>query len=239
MTVEQLAKMQIRRGYDAGASLAAFDGDRIVGFVLTGIDGDRAYNSGTGVAVSHRRHGLGRALMHRVIELLRARGTTSYVLEVIETNERAAALYRSVGFEERRRFQCWTFEAKRNVKAKELANVNLEDIIANADVEPSWQNSLASIGRAAESHVVLGDQRGAIVFFPRSGDLPLLAIRRDARRNGIGSHLLNAAATRAAKKLRILNVDDRDEGIAVFMSAAGATPLVRQIEMIHILRPAG
>ena len=125
------------------------------------------------------------------------------------------------------------------MKAKEIANVNLEDIIANADVEPSWQNSLASIGRAAESHVVLGDERGAIVFFPRSGDLPLLAIRRDARRTGLGSRLLNAAATRAAKKLRILNVDDRDEGIAVFMSAAGATPLVRQIEMIHILRPAG
>ena len=232
MTGEQLANMQTRRGYVADASLGAFDGERIVGFVLTGIEGDRAYNSGTGVSPTHRRQHLGRELMLRTFDLLRARGATSYVLEVLEANEKAGALYRSVGFEESRRFQCWTFEATERVKTKELANADLDAIAARADVELAWQNSVASIRRAPESHVVLGDERGAAVIFPRSGDLALLAVDRGARRKGLGTLLLNAAATRAAKPIRILNVDDRDEGIAAFLRAAGAKPLVRQIEMM-------
>ena len=232
MTPQQLAEMQTRRGYLAAASLGAFEGERIVGFVLTGIDGDRAYNSGTGVAISHRRRGIGRELMRGVIDLLAARGSKSYQLEVIEDNVRAAELYRAAGFKERRRLQCWTFESDMKTTAKELANADLEAIAASADAELSWQNSLASIERASEPYVVLGDERGAAVVFPRSGDLPLLAVRREDRRQGIGSQLLRAAAKRAAKSLRILNIDDRERGIAAFMQAAGARPLVRQIEMI-------
>jgi len=243
MSAEQLANMQTRRGYDAGASLGAFEGDRIVGFVLTGIDGDRAYNSGTGVAVSHRRRGIARELMLRVIELLEARGATSYLLEVLEANERAAALYRSVGFEERRRFQCWTYEAGSSPqvagsRAKELANADLEAIANLADVELAWQNSMASIRRAPEPYVVLGDERGAAIFFPRSADLAFLAVHRDHRHQGIGAQLLDAAAVRAAKALRILNIDDREAGIAAFLTACGARPLVRQIEMIRLAREA-
>src|SRR5207253_4619796 len=117
---------------------------------------DRAYNSGTGIAPSHRRSGIGRDLMQQTIELLRARGLSSYVLEVIEANERAAALYRAVGFDVRRTLQCWTYEAREKTKAKELANAALDAIAANADVEPAWQNSLASIRRAPEPYVVLG-----------------------------------------------------------------------------------
>ena len=180
-----------------------------------------------------------------VIDLLSARGAKSYVLEVIETNARAAALYRDVGFEERRRFQCWTFEASalreggpaaRHPPPRELANANLDTLAAWSDIEPSWQNTLASIRRAPEPYVVLGDDRGAAIVFPRSGDLALLAVRGDARRQGIGSQLLTGCAARAAKALKILNIDDRDAGIAAFMAAAGAKPLVRQIEMIRPLR---
>ena len=238
MTAEALEMMQRRRGYVPEASLGAFDGERIVGFVLTCIDGHRAYNSGTGVSVSHRRHGIARELMNRAAESLAARGATSYVLEVIESNERAAALYRSVGFEERRRLQCWTVGERRPTKRPtkrivELANADLDAIASHADVEPAWQNSVAAIRRAIEPHVLFGDDDGAVVFFPKSGDLPLLTVRRDARRNGLGKELVAAAVARAAKPLRVLNVDDRDAGIAAFMTAIQAKPLVRQIEMIR------
>jgi ribosomal protein S18 acetylase RimI-like enzyme len=236
MTAEALEMMQRRRGYVPEASLGAFEGDRIVGFVLTCLDGDRAYNSGTGVAVSHRRHGIARELMQRVSDLIAQHGAKSYLLEVIESNDRAAALYRAVGFDERRRFQCWTVEQRRpSRRVVEIANPDLDSIASYGDVEPAWQNSVAAIERAIEPYVVLGDEDGAVVFFPKSGDLPLLTVRKDARRKGIGTQLLAAATTRAAKPLRVLNVDDRDRGIAAFMSAAGAKPLVRQIEMIRTL----
>jgi len=74
---------------------ARFDAGRIVGFALTCTDGDRAYNSSTGVAPAHRRGGLARRLVDAVIASVPAR---RYVLEVIETNAPAVALYRAAGF---------------------------------------------------------------------------------------------------------------------------------------------
>ena len=205
----------------------------MIGFTLNAIDGKRAYDSGTGVVPSHRRAGVGRRLMEASFELLQA---DTYILEVLEANEKAIALYKTVGFEETRRFQCWTFEAKERAHARELANVDLDQIRNHADVEPSWQNDIPSIRRAREPHVALGDEHGAIIVFPKTGDLPLLAVQQGGRRAGRGTKLLNAAATRAAKPLRILNVDDSDPGIAAFLENVGAKRTVRQIEMIRPLR---
>src|SRR5438132_12191714 len=107
-TVEYLRGLVLRRGYRPDLAVGAFDGGRLVGFVFNCLDGDEAYNSGTGVVISHRRRGIARQLMERSIETLPAK---RYILEVIETNERAAALYRDVGFVETRRLQCWTYES--------------------------------------------------------------------------------------------------------------------------------
>lgn len=232
-----LAAMQRRRGYAADASFGAFDGEHLVGFVFTCLDGDRAYNSGTGVAPAHRGAGLGRRLVDAVIESVSPRAR-SYTLEVIETNEPAAALYRSAGFAVTRRLQVWTFAAPARApgapEVPVIAAPDLDAIAADADVEPPWQNSLASLRRATEPYVALGDDRGAAIVFPASADLPLLCVRRDVRRRGHGARLLAAAAARAARPVRLM-VDDRDAGIAAFLDAAGATRLVRQLEMVREL----
>jgi ribosomal protein S18 acetylase RimI-like enzyme len=229
MTGESLANMQRRRGYVAEVSFGAYDGARLVGFVLTCLDGDRAYNSGTGVVPSHRRGGLARALVDTVIATVSAR---SYVLEVLEDNARAIALYTRAGFVETRRFRCWTFDQP----GDDLPAIDAPDLAAiagRADVELSWQNSLGSLRRAHEPCTVLGDDAGAVVVFATSGDLPLLTVARDARRRGRGTRLLRAAAARASRPLRILNIDSRANDIAAFLDAAGARPLARQIEMVR------
>ena len=242
LSPEALADMQIRRGYVAEASFGAYVGDQLVGFVLTCRDGDRIYNSGTGVVPAHRRGGLARALLDAVTTSTPA---ASYVLEVLEPNTRAIALYEAAGFVIARRLQCWTFDARgadRHALPAGLAApvpperpVDLAAIAASADVEPAWQNSLASLRRAREPHIVIGDEHGAAVVFPGSADLPLLAVARDARRNGRGRRLLAAAAARASRPLRILNVDERATGIAAFLTAVGAAPMVRQLEMVRVL----
>jgi hypothetical protein len=48
--------------------------------------------------------------------------------------------------------------------------------------------------------------------------------------------MLEQAAGIAGKPLRIMNVDERDEGIAAFLEQAGATRFVRQLEMMITLR---
>ena len=231
-TVQYVEQLVTRRGYRADLALGAFDGERLVGFVFNCLDGDRAYNSGTGVVPSHRRQGIARELMQRSIANAPAR---EYVLEVIETNTRAIALYRSLDFEERRRFQCWTYEAPKREKITELANVDYEALLAWADFEPSWQNAPASLRRTNEPHCVLGNEDCAAVLVTSSGDVPLLAVRPEARRRGLGARLLNACATRANRPLRIINIDDRAEGVTAFLEAAGAKRFARQIEMKRLL----
>ncbi|HET7434934.1 MAG TPA: GNAT family N-acetyltransferase, partial [Thermoanaerobaculia bacterium] len=106
---EQLGEMLTRRGYVPEASVAAFDGDRIVAFTLNGVDGERAYDSGTGVVPSHRRQRFGERIMQASFDVLRGRGCREYLLEVIESNAAAHALYVKLGFRETRRFDCWRY----------------------------------------------------------------------------------------------------------------------------------
>lgn len=83
--------------------------------------------------------------------------------------------------------------------------------------------------------MLLGDDDGYVIVFPSNGDVPQLAVRREARRRGIGTRLLRSAAAIAQKPLRVINVDARDEGIAAFLAALGGHRFVRQIEMQRAL----
>jgi ribosomal protein S18 acetylase RimI-like enzyme len=236
---EYLRQLVTRRGFRPDLAVGAFDGERLVGFVFNCLDhslaGEDAYNSGTGVVISHRRQGIARQLMQRSIETLPAK---RYTLEVIETNHRAHALYLDLGFEESRRLQSWKYETTENRKPttlREFANVRLRDYEPFFDMRPSWQNSIRSIERAAEPHVAIGDEHAIAVLFPSNGDVPLLAVHPDARRQGLGRTLLDLAARRAAKPLRIMNIADDAHGITAFLERIGATRFVRQIEMVRTL----
>ena len=233
--VEYLRQLVTRRGFRPDLAVGAFDGERLAGFVFNCLDGEDAFNSGTGVVISHRRLGIARQLMQRSIETLPAK---RYWLDVIETNHRAHALYVDLGFEETRRLQSWKYESTDNRKPatlRELANVHLREYEPFFDMRASWQNTIRSIERAAEPYVAIGDERAIVVLFPSNGDVPLLAVAPDARRQGLGRALLHLAARRAAKPLRIMNIDDEAHGINAFLEQAGATRFVRQIEMVRQL----
>ena len=210
---EQLVEMLTRRGYLPGASVGLFDDKRLAAFTLNGVEGERGYDSGTGVVLSHRRRGLGRTVMEASFDALRGQGCTSYVLEVLDNNHKAVKLYRALGFEEVRGLQCWTYQPAEN-DAGRTARAPL----------PSWQNSDASVARATDHHVTVGD---GSVLFPSNGDLVL--------RGTLTADVLREAATIAGKPLRIMNVDERDREVAAFLEAAGATRTVRQLELVRKL----
>jgi ribosomal protein S18 acetylase RimI-like enzyme len=228
---ETLREMFRRRGVLPSLSVGAFDGSQLVGFTVNGIDGNRGYDSGTGVIPTHRRTHLARDLMRASFDVLRTAGVRTYILEVLVQNTAAIALYESLGFTPTRLLQCWTYNATSRTVITELANADLDLIRSWCDFAPSWQNDVPSLRRAHLPYVVLGNEDGAATVFPDTGDLPLLAVRPDARRHGLGGRLLAAAATRANKPLQIVNVDGREEGIAAFLERSGATRLVAQLEM--------
>lgn len=232
-TREQLLEMFTRRGWISELSVAAFEGETMVAFTVNGAHGIRAYDSGTGVIPTHRRRSLARALMERSFEVLR--GRREYVLEVLDNNERAIAMYRDLGFQETRGLQCWSLESSSRQVDEPRRLEDSETRRLWWDVQPSWQNSSAAVHRARAPRLVLGDDDAYAVLFPGNGDLAQLAVRPEARRRGLGTALLHEAAGIAGKPLRIMNVDERDPGIAVFLERVGAKRTVRQLEMVRAL----
>lgn len=84
--------------------VAAYAGDEVVGFAMWAVDPDEPDATWIGGVVIDHRHqsrGLGRALMMALITWLRERpGCDSVALSCEPSNERARALYLSMGFVE-------------------------------------------------------------------------------------------------------------------------------------------
>ena len=92
----------LRRHPDAAVYVAEDDG-AIVGRLSVARDPHSASRHvadlGLMVAASHRRLGIGRALLERTVEWARASGITKLELHVFPHNEPAIALYERFGFE--------------------------------------------------------------------------------------------------------------------------------------------
>jgi N-acetylglutamate synthase len=80
-----------------GLSLVAYDADDLVAAALCGHDGRRGYIYHLAVAKSHRRRGLGRAIVARCLEALAAAGLRRGQVSVFATNELAHAFWARLG----------------------------------------------------------------------------------------------------------------------------------------------
>jgi ribosomal protein S18 acetylase RimI-like enzyme len=241
LSADALAEMLLRRGYAPQASVGVFDGDRLVAFTLNGLGGWRGrltgYDTGTGVVPSNRGRGLSSRMIDAATDLLRAAGARQYLLEVLQSNERAIRVYQRAGFEVTRALQCWSVDSSEaSPPLPPAAAIDWTEVARWFDVDPSWQNSIEAVGRARAPRTIYAATGGrllgcAVVF--DNGDLPFLAVAPDARRNGFGRQLLRSAS--AGRALRVLNVDASSAAADSFLRACGATPTVAQWEMVRPL----
>ncbi|MBD3689954.1 ribosomal protein S18-alanine N-acetyltransferase [Nanchangia anserum] len=81
-----------------GWGLIAREGEACIGAIIMTRGGDQADVATLGVSASHRRRGLGAALLDAAIDEAETRGIREIFLEVRASNEAAQALYRSRGF---------------------------------------------------------------------------------------------------------------------------------------------
>jgi mycothiol synthase len=92
--------------YDPTLWQIAWDGEQVVGQVLSVIEGLRAEIIEVSVRPSWRRRGLGRALLSRTLQCLLARDVEDIRLRTVaEFRTRASDLYRSFGFRVLKEFQ--------------------------------------------------------------------------------------------------------------------------------------
>jgi ribosomal protein S18 acetylase RimI-like enzyme len=87
--------------HNPGLSFVARDNDEIVGVVLCGHDGRRGYIDHLAVPKSHRRQGIGRALVSRCIYNLMRIGIRKWHLFVLEGNQEAIAFWKKLGWAQR------------------------------------------------------------------------------------------------------------------------------------------
>ena len=84
-----------------GLSFVATQDDMVVGAVLCGTDGRRGYLQHVAVAETHRRRGIGKALVDQSIRALAERGIDKCHLMVLADNTQAQAFWSRVGWKDR------------------------------------------------------------------------------------------------------------------------------------------
>lgn len=251
---EEIHSMLVRRGYDPRLSFAAFDKDEIVAFTFNGIglfDGiSTAYDTGTGTAKAYRGQGLAGKIFTHSVPFLKRAGIRQYLLEVLQNNHKAIAVYRRMQFETTRKFDCFrqTIANISNLNATGKNHYRIEPIDIDSirqaqsfcDFCPSWQNSLESIERGKSGLTFLGachSERlvGFCVFDPNTGDLTQIAVKNEYRHNGIATQLLREAVTQMKTDfIKVLNIPS-DDTMSSFLVSKSIILVNKQFEMIRPL----
>jgi len=245
-----------RRGIRYDLSIGAFNGEKLIGFILNGIgkwNGEQtAYDCGTGVIQEFQGQKVASALLQQVTSLLLAHKINRYLLEVIKTNKGAFQLYSTKGFQIIRSFECMVVEKEKihldlpepgvipySYSIRKIMNPDWAVLQSFWDFPPSWQNSIDSITRTRASFTILviyhkKQPIGYGVVEPRSGGITQLAIHPDYRRQKLGSFLLLQLCEKcpAPPKMLIINIDTKITNLLKWCESVGFQSFTTQYEMM-------
>lgn len=251
LSVQELQYMIERRGFQDKLSFGAFDGERLIGFILNGIGNwnnrTTVYDTGTGVIGEYRQQGIAARMLDHALPVLRSSGIKCYLLEVIKTNTKAFDLYRKAGFSVTREFD-YFFAKKDQIVvehrdlAADIAIYPLEQFDWKRfqtfwDFSPSWQNSIAAIERKRDFFKVLGlfkqgELAGYGIIERHTGDIPQVAIRPNLRRQGMATRLIDHLLRHCeAPAVKLINVGIESLATREFARRLRFTPGYGQYEM--------
>lgn len=242
----------IKNNVDFDVSVGAFDDQRMVGFTLIGVDrwqGElAAFDAGTGIVPDFRGRGLAKGMFDYSLPLLESRGVSRFLLEVLQVNKPAIRAYTKAGFEVTRELACFkrdlgeritAAEQPAGIEVRESDRRQVAELSAEADWQPSWENSFAAVERSPDRLLVLGAFDGdrcvgAIVYSPLLNWVMTLLVRRTHRRRGVGTALVRRLVENLPEGLsevKLLNVDRSDEGMPIFLERVGFEHWIDQFEM--------
>ena len=250
-TEEYLQNRWNGAGVDFNLSFGLFINDRLVGFIIHGIDEwngvKTAFNVGTGVIPEHRGRRIVKKLYDFALPILKKHGIRQCRLEVIQENKKAIRAYRSIGFKEERELIGFTYNLDQphdettldkqiQFKIKnDIMKVNWGILKTFWDFEPSWENSISSLMRNAENYQFVGVFKeetliGYTIFNPKTGYIPQFAFSKNERGRGYGRYLFQKL-TDLTKQLAVINVDKRSLKTLSFLNTFGFKEFVSQYEM--------
>jgi GNAT superfamily N-acetyltransferase len=254
MTREVLWRRATKKGVDLAMSQGAFQNGRLVGLTLVGLGtwaGEpAAFDACTGIVKAHRGHGLAGRLFDAALPALKRRGTTRFLLEVLQENAPAIRAYERTGFRISRALACYeqvdtAFPGfSESCSIRPVGRDLLESFAAELDWQPSWENSFEAIRAIPDEVLVFGAFDGAAcvgvsVYYPTLRWVMSLVVRRGHRGRGIGKALLARAlgcAGSGGRAVRVNNVDPSDLAMAAVFRRCGLREFTAQYEMVYAIR---
>ena len=140
-------------------SVGVFFNDKLVGFILMGIENGVAYNGGTGVLPEFRGNSLTQKMYDFILPKLKDQNIYSHQLEVISENFPAIRTYKKIGFQKTRTLSCFKGKIKiakinPDIEIKSLNEINVKLFPKFWNSQPSWQNSLSAIQRTKKLYKI-------------------------------------------------------------------------------------
>ena len=239
--INKFVAESIKKEYSAGA----FEGDKLVGFILHGIgvfDRNKiAYNAGTGVIPSKRGNKITSQLYEFILPVLKSNKVNQIRLEVLSDNSPAMNTYSSIGFHKKRTLNCYKgslaeLKSAADSSVQYLYQPDWKLLQSFWDWSPSWQNSISAVNNSWSQLDTIGlfahDKLvGYIVFNPKINRILQFSIDKSQRKNGFGKQLLNYFALNKSKTVSILNVDDNSIETNSFFLTSGLNLFAKQDEM--------
>lgn len=253
MPMEKFQGMIRTRDLDLPQSIGCFKGYFLVGFILVGsrhrFDRTFWYDGGTGIIQESRRQGIGTLMLQNLLGRMKPQGISGFMLEVLEHNAPAIALYTKHGFTIQRRLRCFRIH-KQNLAQNPFQLSDCVPLNGSDDIgfyqslpidrylayPPSWQNARESIENSLPGYAF------AAVFDAQEvvgyglvdkvyGDVPQLGVLPAWRHTGVESLLLVQLARQCqSDRLTLLNVDERDP-LCLVLSGLGFENFINQYEM--------
>ena len=174
LSLERFRLITYAKDYDKALSIGCFDGDELLGFVITGRRGDICYDIATGVTAGNQNRGIGGLLLNSLIDSCGSAGISEFYLEVLQNNKPAQSLYTKNGFEIGRSLCCYELERDsgfipdadsaaegvRIFEAEALPEAAAQNISAWQGFEPTWQNSSLTWKNSEAANMVLHAELG-------------------------------------------------------------------------------
>ncbi len=233
-------------------SFVALDENKAVGLVLGGIkvyEGMKTMRCGTmAVHPDYRRQRIGEQLMALHKEEAVRQGCRWLFLEVISSNDRAANLYRKLGYEKVYDLEYFTLEAaelqeRSCPETAEIRPAGLHQLYQARqqlrDVHINWQNDVEYIEKLEEPvffGAYEGERLSGLLCLQKTGRVKFLWVDADSRHQGLGTNLIRFAV----KELELAKIHismPNNASLRGFVTRLGfKQDPITQYEMYQILK---
>ena len=223
---------------DYSLSIGVFDGDKLVGFIMTGIDQHNglltAFNTGTGVLPAYRGQQWVDKMYDFALPLFKKKEVQKLLLEVIQDNARAIRVYERIGFKIIRELHC--FKGKLRKGTEKISLKRIDSSYAAQKENPnndfySWDNRSEAILTDPESfnsYTVYGNDNTEIGRFTMASNIGML-VQYEASKVLFPTLLKGIAL--GNDEIKVNNVDSRRKEIIENLLEAGLKPTIQQYEM--------